>query len=73
MMRFFENRSYDRVVMEACATAHHRARWLRASGIKADPLLAQYVKAYVRRNKTIGQMRQRCWKPCVLRTFFRCT
>jgi len=50
--RFFANRSIALVVMEACATAHHWARWLQGLGIKVQLIPAQYVRAYVRRNKT---------------------
>ncbi|MGH8252366.1 MAG: IS110 family transposase [Steroidobacteraceae bacterium] len=50
--RFFANRARCRIVMEACGSAHHWARTLSAQG--HDPLLlpAQYVRAYVKRNKT---------------------
>lgn len=51
-MRFFDNRHVDRVVMEACGTAHHWGRWFAARGVAVSLLPAQYVKAYVRRNKT---------------------
>ena len=49
---FFVNHPRCRIVMEACGSAHHWARTLRAQG--HDPVLlpAQYVRAYVRRNKT---------------------
>lgn len=50
--RWFENRSARLVVMEACATAHHWARTLRARGMEVRLLPAKYVRAYVRRNKT---------------------
>ena len=50
--RFFVNRKVDRVVMEACGTAHHFARQLSAQGIEVVLLPAQYIRAYVRRNKT---------------------
>ena len=50
--RFFGNRHVDRVVMEACGSAHHHARRLAAQGIEVILLPAQYVRAYVRRNKT---------------------
>jgi transposase len=50
--RFFANRSIDRVIMEACGSAHHFARALCARGIDVVLLPAQYVRAYVRRNKT---------------------
>ena len=50
--QFFVNRNVARVVMEACATAHHWARWLQGLGIQVQLIPAQYVRAYVRRNKT---------------------
>jgi hypothetical protein len=37
--------------MEACATAHYWARELRALGHEVRLMPAQYVKAYVKRNK----------------------
>lgn len=50
--RWFENRVVRLVVMEACATAHHWARTLRARGIEVLLVPAQYVRAYVKRDKT---------------------
>jgi hypothetical protein len=50
--RWFVNRSVGLVVMEACGSAHHWARWLNGLGIDRSLLPAQYVRAYVRRNKT---------------------
>src|SRR5438132_12673893 len=50
--RWFDNREVDLVVMEACGSAHHWARTLRARGIEVRLLPAQYVRAYVKRNKT---------------------
>lgn len=50
--RWFANRSVDLVIMEACGSAHHWARWLNGLGITVRLLPAQYVRAYVRRNKT---------------------
>jgi transposase len=50
--RFFFGRSSCRVVMESCGTAHYWARRLVASGHEVALLPAQYVRAYVRRNKT---------------------
>jgi transposase len=41
-----------RVVMEACGSAHHWARKLQQQGHQVQLLPAQYVRAYVRRNKT---------------------
>jgi transposase len=40
------------VVMEACGTAHFWARFARAHGHRVSLLPAQYVRPYVRRNKT---------------------
>jgi transposase len=39
------------VGLEACATAHYWARELRALGHEVRLMPAQYVKAYVKRNK----------------------
>jgi len=50
--RFFLNREVSLVVMEACGSAHHWARWLNRLGIEVRLLHARYVRAYVRRNKT---------------------
>jgi transposase len=50
--RWFANRAVSRVVMEACGSAHHWARWLAALGIEVTLLPARYVRAYVKRNKT---------------------
>ncbi len=49
---FFNNRAFSLVIMEACGSAHHWARWLGARGIEVRLLPAAYVRAYVRRNKT---------------------
>lgn len=50
--RWFDNRQVKLVIMEACGSAHHWARWLQARGIEVRLLPAQYVRAYVKRNKT---------------------
>jgi transposase len=50
--RWFINRNVALVVMEACGSAHHWARWLNRLGIEVVLLPARYVRAYVRRNKT---------------------
>lgn len=49
---FFDTRAVELVVMEACGSAHHWGRMLRARGIEVRLLPAQYVRAYVKRNKT---------------------
>jgi transposase len=51
-VQFFVHRPPCRVVMEACGSAHHWARELAKSGHQVELLPAQYVRAYVRRNKT---------------------
>src|SRR3970040_1509636 len=50
--QFFGNHPPSRVVMEACGSAHHWARTLQAQGHQVQLLPAQYVRAYVKRNKT---------------------
>ncbi len=50
--RWFANRDVRLVIMESCGSAHHWARWLTAWASKCNLLPAQYVRAYVRRNKT---------------------
>ena len=50
--RWFVNRAVGLVVMEACGSAHHWARWLNELGIEVRLLPAAYVRAYVKRNKT---------------------
>ena len=50
--RFWADRPPARVVMEACATAHHWGRWLQRRGFEVILLPPHYVRPYVRRNKT---------------------
>ena len=51
-VRFFGNFPPSLIVMEACGSAHYWARVLQAQGHAVRLLPAQYVRAYVRRNKT---------------------
>lgn len=51
-LAFWSNHPIVHVVMEACGSAHHFGRWLSAMGHRVTLLPAQYVKPYVRRNKT---------------------
>ena len=37
-MRFFDNRHVDRVVMEACGTAHYWGRWFASRGVAVSLL-----------------------------------
>ena len=55
--RWFANRDVAQVIMEACGSAHNWARWLAGLGIEVKLLPAQYVRAYVKRNK---DRRRRC-------------
>ena len=50
--RWFQNRDVSLVIMEACGSAHHWARWMNGLGIDVRLLPAAYVRAYVKRNKT---------------------
>ncbi len=50
--RFWSTQAPCRVVMEACASAHFWARWLRERGFEGVLLPPQYVRPYVRRDKT---------------------
>ena len=50
--RFLAEQPSAEIVTEACATAHHWARTARECGHDATLLHAQYVRPYVRRNKT---------------------
>ena len=50
--QFWALRAPCRVVMEACATAHFWARYLRVRGFDVILLPPHYVKAYRRRSKT---------------------
>jgi transposase len=50
--RFFNNRTTCHIVMEACGSAHYWGRVFSKQGHTVQLLPAQYVRAYVRRNKT---------------------
>jgi transposase len=52
LLRYFGQRQPCLVVMEACGTAHFWARWLGALGFTVRLLPPQYVRPFVRRNKT---------------------
>lgn len=49
---FLRDQPPSRVLMEACGTAHHWARWLRARGHEPVLLPAHAVRPYVQRSKT---------------------
>jgi transposase len=52
LLRYFGERQPCLVVMEACGTAHFWGRWLASLGFTVRLLPPQYVRAFVRRNKT---------------------
>jgi transposase len=52
LLSFFARQAASTVVMEACTSAHHWARELRALGHRPVLLPAAYVCPYVRRSKT---------------------
>ena len=51
VLAFFSRLPPCLVALEACATAHYWARELRALGHEVRLMPAQYVKAYIKRNK----------------------
>jgi transposase len=51
-LAFWANQAVVHVVMEACGSAHHFGHWLSAMGHRVTLLPPQYVRPYVRRNKT---------------------
>ncbi|WP_292936989.1 transposase [Noviherbaspirillum sp.] len=50
--RWFVDRNVSLVIVEACGSAHHWARWLNSRGIEVHRLPAACIRAYVKRNKT---------------------
>ncbi len=52
VLTFFRGLSSCLVGIEACGTAHHWAREIRALGHEVRLMPASYVKAYVKRGKT---------------------
>src|SRR5262245_19088057 len=59
VLAFFSRLPPCQVGLEACATAHYWARELRALGHEVRLMPAQYVKAYIKRNKHDAPMRRR--------------
>src|SRR3569833_1125976 len=52
--RWLHNRDVSLVVMESCGSAHLWARLLSGLGIEVLLLPANYVRAYVKRNKSVA-------------------
>ena len=59
VLAFFSRLPPCLVGLEACATAHYWGRELRALGHEVRLMPAQYVKAYIKRNKHDAAMRKR--------------
>jgi transposase len=58
---FFAKHPSSLVAMEACATAHHWARVIASLGHQVKLLPAQYVKAFLLRDKTDAMDAQAIW------------
>ena len=52
MLEFFQRQPACLIGMEACASAHYRARELARLGHDVRPMQTRYVKGYVKRGKT---------------------
>lgn len=59
---FFANRPRARVVMEACGSAHDWARQLTALGHDVKLIAAQFVRPFVKTNKTDAADAQAIWE-----------
>jgi transposase len=61
LAEFFAKCQSSLVAMEACGTAHHWARTIRALGHEVKLLPAQHVKAFLLRDKTDAMDAQAIW------------
>jgi len=59
---FFANREPSVVAMEACGSAHYWARKLRAMGHEVRLIAAQFVRPFVKSNKTDAADAQAIWE-----------
>lgn len=62
MMKFFVQRAPSVVAMEACGSAHYWARKLIGLGHEVRLIAAQFVRPYVKRNKTDAADAQAIWE-----------
>src|ERR1700751_1887078 len=62
VLAFFSRLPPCLVGLEACATAHYWARELRALGHEVRLMPAQYVKAYIKRNKHDAADAEAIWE-----------
>ena len=70
--RWFANRAVGLVVMEACGSAHHWARWLNALGIEVRLLPAPTCAPTSNATRPTPPMPARCWKRRAAPTSSRC-
>lgn len=62
MAEFFANRTPSVVAMEACGSAHYWARKLTALGHQVKLIAAQFVRPFVKSNKTDAADAQAIWE-----------
>jgi transposase len=62
LLEFFANREPGVVAMEACGSAHYWARKLAALGHEARLIAAQFVRPFVKTNKTDAADAQAIWE-----------
>lgn len=61
---FFARREPGVVAMEACGSAHHWGRLLRGLGHEVRLIAAQFVRPFVKTNKTDAADAQAIWEAC---------
>jgi transposase len=61
---FFALRSPGVVAMEACGSAHHWGRMLRGFGHEVRLIAAQFVRPFVKTNKTDAADAEAIWEAC---------
>jgi transposase len=62
VLRFFANREPTVVAMEACGSAQHRARELLKLGHEVRLIAAQFVRPFVKTNKTDAADAEGIWE-----------
>ena len=62
MVEFFANRTQSVVAMEACGSAHYWSRKLTALGHQVKLIAAQFVRPFVKSNKTDAADAQAIWE-----------
>ena len=61
---FFARRQSGVVVMEACGSAHHWGRRLQGLGHEVKLIAAQFVRPFVKTNKTDAADAEAIWEAC---------